>query len=76
MARTPRVHLRGGLYHVMRGATAGRRSSSPTTSAVTPIQEAVERFGHRIRGFCLMTKHLHLSAARGEGGGIRPVDEA
>jgi putative transposase len=24
------------------------------------IQEGIERFGHRVHAFCLMTNHLHL----------------
>jgi REP element-mobilizing transposase RayT len=44
-------------------ATVGRTSSSPTRTASTfygLIEEGVDRFGHRIHGFCLMGNHVHL----------------
>ena len=30
------------------------------------LQEGVERYGHRIHAFCLMTNHVHLAIQVGE----------
>ena len=35
-------------------------------SVVYLIQEGIERFGHRIHGFCLMPNHIHLAWQEGE----------
>jgi REP element-mobilizing transposase RayT len=32
------------------------------------IQEGIERFGHRIHGFCLMSNHIHLAWQQGNEG--------
>jgi REP element-mobilizing transposase RayT len=71
MARKPRLHVPGGLYHiVLRGNarqdvffTAGDRQYFYDLLA-----EGVTRFGYRVHAFCLMTNHLHLALQAGEDG--------
>jgi putative transposase len=58
------VHLPGGLYHVMLRGNGGQEiffSDDDRYHLYLLIQEGVERFGHRIHGFCLMRNHLHLA---------------
>ncbi len=40
-------------------------SDSDRTRCCLLIQEGVERFGHRIHGFCLMSNHIHLAWQEG-----------
>ena len=64
MARKPRLHLPGGLYHVMLRGNGGQAiffSDADRYHLYLLLQEGVERFGHRIHGFCAMTNHLHLA---------------
>ena len=69
MARKPRLHISGGLYHViLRGNarqdvffTAGDRQYF-----FELLAEGVTRFGYRVHAFCLMTNHLHLALQVGE----------
>ena len=64
MARKPRVHVVGGLYHVMLRGNGGEDiffSDENRYHLYLLIQEGVERFGYRIHAFCLMDNHLHLA---------------
>ncbi len=64
MARKPRVHVAGGLYHVMLRGNGGQDiffSEDDRQHLYVLIQEGVERFGHRIHAFCLMDNHVHLA---------------
>jgi REP element-mobilizing transposase RayT len=64
MARKPRVHYPGALYHVILRGNGGRTiflDDNDRTRFYLLIQEGVERFGHRIHAFCLMTNHVHLA---------------
>lgn len=69
MARKPRLHLPGGLYHVvLRGN--GRQDiffdRDDRHHFYLLLQEGVTRYAHRIHGFCLMTNHVHLALQVGE----------
>ena len=69
MARKPRLHVPGGLYHViLRGNarqdiffTAGDRKYFYELLA-----EGVVRFGYRVHAFCLMSNHVHLALQVGD----------
>jgi REP element-mobilizing transposase RayT len=64
MARKPRVHYPGALYHVILRGNSGQTiffDDNDRTRFYLLIQEGVERFGHRIHAFCLMTNHVHLA---------------
>ena len=63
MARKPRIHLPGGLYHVMLRGNAGQEiflTDADRYHLYLLMQEGVERFGHRIHAFCCMSNHIHL----------------
>jgi putative transposase len=63
MARKPRLHVPGGVYHVMLRGNAGQDiffSDGDRTVFYLLVQEGIERFGHRVHGFCLMRNHVHL----------------
>ena len=63
MARKPRVHLPGGVYHVILRGNGGQAlffAESDRTVFLDLLADGVARFGHRVHGFCLMTNHVHL----------------
>jgi len=69
MARKPRVHVVGGLYHVMLRGNGGERiflNEDDRYHFYLLAQEGIERFGHRIHGFCCMTNHVHLAIQVGD----------
>lgn len=69
MARKPRIHYPGAVYHVMLRGNAGDPiffEDRDRYRLYLILQHAVEKFGCRIHGFCLMTNHLHLVVQTGE----------
>lgn len=63
MARKPRVHLPGGYYHVMMRGNGGNDiffSPADRSRFLLLLQEGIERYGHRVHAFCLMSNHVHL----------------
>jgi len=64
MARKPRIHVPGGLYHVMLRGNGGQDiffAPEDRYRLFFLIQEGIERFGHRVHAFCLMGNHIHLA---------------
>ena len=64
MARKPRLHVSGGLYHVILRGNAGQDvflSAGDRHFFYELLGEGVSRFGYRVHAFCLMTNHLHLA---------------
>jgi putative transposase len=64
MARKPRVHYPGALYHAILRGNGGQTvffDDKDCTRFCLLIQEGIERFGHRIHAFCLMRNHVHLA---------------
>ena len=69
MARKPRVHFPGALYHVILRGNDGQRiffDNKDQAHFSFLLQKGVERFGHRIHAFCLMSNHVHLAIQVGE----------
>ena len=71
MARKPRLHVPGGLYHVILRGNA-RQDVFLTVADrhcfYELMAEGVKRFGYRVHAFCLMNNHLHLALQAGEEG--------
>jgi putative transposase len=69
MARKPRLHIPGGLYHVMLRGNGGQpiffREEDRVYFAAL-VEEGVARFGHRIHAYCWMDNHVHLAVQVGE----------
>lgn len=64
MARQPRIHFPGALYHVILRGNSRQDiffEDDDRYRFYLLLQEGVERFGHRIHAFCLMTNHIHLA---------------
>lgn len=64
MARKPRVHVPGGVYHVI--VRGNHRQDIFFTDedrhhCYGLLQEGTARFGYRVHGFCLMSNHVHLA---------------
>ncbi len=71
MARKPRVHYPGALYHVILRGNAGQvifDDDQDRTRFYLLFQEGIERFGHRIHAFCLMSTQVHLAIQAVVGG--------
>lgn len=69
MPRKPRVHHPAALYHVIMRGNARQDlffDDKDRYRFYLLLQEGVERYGHRIHAFCLMTNHVHLAVQVGE----------
>jgi putative transposase len=69
MARKPRLHYTGAVYHVMVRGNGGQNifaDDEDRCRFYLLLQEGVAKFGHRIHAFCLMGNHVHLAVQVGE----------
>ncbi|MCX5885094.1 MAG: transposase [Proteobacteria bacterium] len=69
MARKPRIHYPGALYHVILRGNAHQDiffDDEDRYRFYLLLQECMERYGHRIHAFCLMTNHVHMALQSGE----------
>lgn len=69
MARKPRIHTPGAIYHVILRGNARQDIFSDDKDRYRfyeVLQKSCERFGQRILAFCLMTNHIHLAVQVGE----------
>ncbi len=60
MARKPRIHIPGGLYHVILRGNGGQPVfliDDDFYRFYLLLQEGTCRFGYRVHAFCLMTNH-------------------
>lgn len=63
MARKPRLHVPGGIYHVLLRGNGGQDiffARQDRVRFLKLLEDGVERFGCRVHAFCLMTNHVHL----------------
>jgi len=64
MARKPRIHYPGAVYHVILRGNGGQDiffARQDRARFYLLLQEGVEKFGHRIHALCCMTNHVHLA---------------
>ena len=69
MARKPRIHLPGGLYHVILRGNGGQSvflRDDDRYRFYLLLHEGTCRFGYRVHAFCLMTNHIHLALQAGD----------
>ncbi|OKY73772.1 MAG: transposase [Desulfobulbaceae bacterium DB1] len=69
MARKPRIHLPGGIYHVIFRGNGGQDvflTEADRYRFCLLLQEGSHRFGYRIHAFCLMGNHIHLALQVGD----------
>ena len=69
MARKPRIHIPGGLYHVIFRGNGGQTvflGDEDRFRFSLLLQEGTVRFGYRVHAFCLMTNHIHLALQCGD----------
>lgn len=68
MTRNLRIHIPTAIYHVMVRGNDGQNiffSDTDRLKCCFLLQEGLERFDHRIHGFCLMSNHIHLIVQTG-----------
>ena len=68
MARKPRIHYAGAVYHVIVRGNARQQIFSETADYLRFLRfmgEGVERYNHRIHAFCLMPNHIHMAVQVG-----------
>jgi REP element-mobilizing transposase RayT len=69
MARKPRIHLPGGIYHVIFRGNGGQDvflNDADRYRFYLLLQEGTCRFGYRVHAFCLMTNHIHIALQVGD----------
>ena len=63
MARKPRLHFSGAVYHVILSGNGNQQvffDDTDRTRLLLLIQEGIEKFGHKVHGYCLMPTSLQL----------------
>ncbi|MFO7767018.1 MAG: transposase [Pelovirga sp.] len=69
MARKPRLHFPGAIYHVSLSGNGDQRVATDIadyTRLLLLLQEGVEKFGHRIHGYLLLPAEVRLVVEVGE----------
>lgn len=69
MARKPRIHYPGALYHVMLRGNGGADiffGHVDRRHFLGLVEQGVVRYKHRIHAFCLMANHVHFALQVGE----------
>lgn len=69
MPRAPRVHVPGGLYHViLRGNHLQAIFDRPSDYRMFEglLARALQRYNARVHAYCWMTNHVHLAAQVGD----------
>jgi putative transposase len=64
MPRKPRLHVPGGLYHVIlrgNGRQAVFFDTDDRERWNSQIQTGLDRYGHRLHAYCWMTNHVHMA---------------
>lgn len=64
MARKPRIHVPGALYHVMLQGESGKKIFSTDADRKyleSLVAEGVQRFGHKVHAYCFLPDRLHLA---------------
>ena len=64
MARKARIHVPGGVYHVMMRGNGGQDiffADQDRYRIYLLLQEGTIRFDYRVHAFCLMDNHIHLA---------------
>ena len=64
MARKPKLHVPGGVYHVMLRGNGGKNifyTQKDRDHLEELVGEGVIRYGHRIHAYCWMHNHIHLA---------------
>jgi REP element-mobilizing transposase RayT len=69
MSRKPRIHYPGALYHVILRGNARQDiffDDKDRYRFYLFMQEGLERYGHRVLAFCLLTNHAHFAIQVGD----------
>jgi len=64
MARKPRIHIPGGVYHVMLRGNGGQKiffGEGDYARFYLLLQEGTARFSYQVHAFCCMGNHIHLA---------------
>ena len=64
MPRKPRLHVPGGLYHVILRGNDRQNIFFDTEDRrrwESLIEEGLRRYKHRIHAYCWMTNHVHMA---------------
>ena len=69
MARKPRIHQAGVVYHVLLRGNAGQQIFFETADYLRFLRfmgEGIERYNCRVHAFCLMPDHIHKAVQVGD----------
>jgi putative transposase len=76
MARKPRLHVPGGVYHVILRGNARQNiffDDEDRSAFYRLLDEGARRFELRVHAFCLMSNHVHLAVQVGAIGLPQPL---
>ncbi len=63
MARKPRLHFPGAVYHVTLHGNGNQPvfiDATDRTRFMLLMQEGIEKFGHKVHAYCLLDSHIRL----------------
>jgi putative transposase len=69
MARKPRIHYAGAVYHVLVRGNARQQIFFETADYLRFLRfigEGIKKYNHRIHAFCLMPNHIHMAVQVGD----------
>jgi REP-associated tyrosine transposase len=69
MARKPRIHCAGAVYHVLLRGNAGQQIFFETADYLRFLRfmgEGIEKYICRVHAFCLMPNHIHMAIQVGD----------
>ena len=69
MARKPRIHYAGAVYHVLLRGNAGQQIFFETADYLRFLRfmgEGIEKYNCRVHAFCLMPNHIHMAIQVGD----------
>ncbi len=69
MARKPRIHVPGGVYHVILRGNGGQKiffADEDYARLYLLLQEGTARFAYQVHAFCCMSNHIHLAIQIGK----------
>ena len=70
MGRPPRIHVPGGVYHVMLRGNNGDAIFADDRDLLgfeALVADAEDRFDHRVHAYCWMPNHVHMVLQLGRG---------
>lgn len=69
MARKPRIHYAGAVYHVLIRGNANQKIFFETSDYLRFLRfigEGIQKYRHQVHAYCLMPDHIHMAVQVGD----------